>query len=65
MKDALVISSESMKTGIKAFDAAHIACAILTDCDFFISTDKRLLKYKFVKMWEKMAWERMQQQTTL
>ena len=65
MKEALVISTEIIKTGIKEFDAAHIACAIITNCDFFISTDKRLLKYKteditllnpieFVKIWEKM-----------
>ena len=34
-----------MKTGIKYKDACHIASAIIGKCDYFISTDKRLLKY--------------------
>ena len=33
-------------TGIKQYDAYHVACAILAKCDYFLSTDKRLLKYK-------------------
>ena len=59
----LAIATEIMQTGIKAADAAHVACAILANCDSFITTDKRLLKYKtdriqlfnpveFVKQWE-------------
>jgi predicted nucleic acid-binding protein len=32
-------------TGVKAFDALHVACAIASNCDFFITVDKRLLKY--------------------
>ena len=39
------ISKEIMKTGVKLMDACHIACAIIAGCDYFISTDKRLLKY--------------------
>jgi len=50
-------------TGIKAKDATHLACAICAKCDYFISTDKRLLNYAsgkikllnpidFVKVWE-------------
>ena len=27
-------------------DALHLACAILSSCDYFITTDIRLLKYK-------------------
>jgi len=57
------IAAEVMNKGIKSMDAAHIACAILAGCDYFISTDKRLLKYKaskiklvnplvFAKLWE-------------
>lgn len=41
-KEALLI----MDTGIKYKDACHIASAILGKCDYFITTDKRLLKYK-------------------
>ena len=34
-----------METGIKYKDACHVACAILSNADFFLTTDKRLLKY--------------------
>ena len=34
------------KTGIKHLDALHMACAIIANCDYFITTDKRILKYK-------------------
>lgn len=40
------IASEIMKTGVKLKDALHVSCAILTSCDYFITTDIRLLKYK-------------------
>ena len=35
-----------MATGVKVKDASHVASAILSECDFFLTTDKRLLKYK-------------------
>ncbi len=34
-----------MVSGIKGADATHIACAISSDCDYFITTDDRLLKF--------------------
>ena len=37
---------EIMRTGIKYKDACHVASALLANCDYFITTDKRLLKYK-------------------
>lgn len=40
------IAKEIMATGIKAADAAHVACAIVGNCNFFITVDKRLLKYQ-------------------
>jgi predicted nucleic acid-binding protein len=40
------IAKEIMTTGIKAADAAHVACAIAANCDYFITVDKRLLKYQ-------------------
>jgi predicted nucleic acid-binding protein len=40
-----LIAKEIMTTGIKAADAAHVACAISGNCDYFITVDKRLLKY--------------------
>ena len=39
-----------MKTGIKVKDAAHVASAILAGCEFFLTTDKRLLKFKTDKL---------------
>lgn len=39
-----------MKTGVKYKDACHIACAIMADCEYFLTTDRRLLKYKSDKL---------------
>ena len=33
-------------SGIKPKDACHVACAILSGRDYFLTTDDRLLKYK-------------------
>lgn len=44
------ISSEIMQTGVKKLDACHIACAIIAKCDFFITTDKRILKFNTDKI---------------
>lgn len=35
-----------MVTGVKFKDACHVAAAIFTGADYFISTDMRLLKYQ-------------------
>lgn len=40
------IAAEIMNTGIKFKDACHVASAIYAKCKYFISTDKRLLKYQ-------------------
>ena len=40
------VAIEIQQTGVKSADAIHVACAILAKCDFFITTDDRLLKYK-------------------
>ena len=40
------IAEEIMQTGVKEKDAYHLASAIYADCDYFISTDRRLLKYR-------------------
>lgn len=46
-KDKVEKLAEQIKaTGIKPADAIHTACAILLNCDFFLTTDDRLLKYK-------------------
>ena len=38
-------AKEIMATGVKFKDACHVASAILAHCGYFITTDKRLLKY--------------------
>ena len=43
-------ASDIMSTGVKHKDAIHVACAIISLCDYFITTDKRLLKYKTDKL---------------
>jgi len=56
-------AAEIMKKGIKYMDAAHISAAIIAQCDFLITTDKKLLNYKsdkikiinpidFIRIWE-------------
>ena len=40
------IAAEIMSTGVKFKDARHVASAIYAKCEYFISTDKRLLRYK-------------------
>ncbi|MCL2019350.1 MAG: hypothetical protein FWG70_06260 [Oscillospiraceae bacterium] len=61
-KIANALTIEIIETGVKLKDASHTACAIISGCDYLISTDKRLLKYKdsrikmmnpidFVKTW--------------
>jgi len=45
--DALVkLANDIVNTGIKAFDALHIACAISANCDYIITVDKRMAKYR-------------------
>ena len=39
-----------METGIKEKDAYHVACAVMAECDYFITTDDRLLKYQSEKI---------------
>ena len=44
------IAISVMQTGVKSKDAIHVASAILSECDYFITTDIRLLKYKTDKI---------------
>ena len=40
------MAEEITATGVKEKDAYHVASAIYAGCEYFISTDIRLLKYK-------------------
>ena len=45
--DLIAINAKKiMATGVKMKDACHIACAELMNCDYLLSTDKRMLKYQ-------------------
>ena len=48
--EILPLTNEIMKTGIKRKDAVHLACSIIAECDYFITTDKRVLNYKTDKL---------------
>ena len=39
-------AQEIMSTNVKEYAAYHVAAAIYAGCEYFISVDKRLLKYK-------------------
>ena len=41
--EVLLLGKEIMKFGIKEMDSLHIACAVINGCDYFITTDKKLL----------------------
>ena len=62
MNEIETLADEIMNTGIKKKDATHLACSIIAECDYFITTDKRVLKYitdkikvlnpiSFLEMW--------------
>jgi predicted nucleic acid-binding protein len=44
VESAIQISNQISRDGIKNKDALHVACAIIAKCNYFITTDKRLLK---------------------
>lgn len=40
------LAIEIMKAGVKTADAHHVASAIIAGCDYLVTTDDRLLKFK-------------------
>lgn len=48
--DIIAIAKTIEETGVKHKDACHLACALLAKCDYFLTTDKRLLKYQTKSM---------------
>lgn len=44
-KDITMIANAIMETGVKEKDAYHVACAVIAKCNYFVTTDDRLLKY--------------------
>ena len=44
--EILAIAKKIQATGVKVADSCHVACAEYSDCDYFLTTDDRVLKYK-------------------
>ena len=49
-KDISNLAKAIMETGIKEKDAYHVACAVMAECDYFVATDDRLLKFQSEKI---------------
>ena len=47
--EILAIAKKIQATGVKAADSCHVACAEYSNCDYFLTTDDRVLKYKSEK----------------
>lgn len=46
-KDEIIaLAKKNMEKGLKFMDACHVACAEISKCDYFLTTDKRLLKHQ-------------------
>lgn len=43
-EDILLFAESLASKGIKAFDALHISCAVAAHCEYYLTTDKKLLK---------------------
>jgi predicted nucleic acid-binding protein len=61
--DSFAEAERLKKQGLKTYDAIHLAFAIASVCDYFITTDDRVLKHKddrihivdpqnFIRIWE-------------
>ena len=48
--DILSLGKAIMKFGVKEKDSLHIACAILSGCEYFITTDRKLLNKPITKI---------------
>lgn len=44
------ISPTQLLTNTKEKDAYHVACAVMAECDYFVTTDDRLLKFQSEKI---------------
>ena len=49
-EEVVNIAENITQTGVKNMDALHVACAVLAESDYFVTTDDRLLKYQTDKI---------------
>lgn len=45
IEELKILAEKIMQSGIKIKDAYHVASAIFSKCDYFITVDKKILKY--------------------
>ena len=45
-EQVILLAEKIMNTGVKSSDALHVSIAINSGCDYFITTDDRIYKYK-------------------
>lgn len=50
LEEVTALAAEIMATGIKKMDALHVASSIIGNADYFLTTDKRLLRYSTPKI---------------
>ncbi|MCL1845141.1 MAG: hypothetical protein FWF77_04480 [Defluviitaleaceae bacterium] len=56
LEEIQMLSGEIIKTGIKKKDATHLACSIIAECDYFITTDIKSPGYDYTE-WRENLWE--------
>ena len=49
-EEILKLAAQLQRDGIKAYDALHLACAKSAGCEYFITTDKKLLRVQLSGM---------------
>jgi predicted nucleic-acid-binding protein len=42
----ILLAEKIADTGVKTSDSLHVAAAIMADCDYFITTDRRIIKHQ-------------------
>jgi len=45
-QEIIAIAKIAADTGLKSKDSLHVACAIVANCDYLLTTDRRFLNYK-------------------
>lgn len=45
-EEIIIYAEDLQDIGVKPKDALHIACAVFSNCDYFLTTDKKLLNLK-------------------
>ena len=42
-EEILIFAESLSEKGIKTYDALHLACAVSANCDYYLTTDKKLI----------------------